>query len=135
LTNRRRILLADDQPEILAEARTLLKDHDIVGAVENGEHLVAAAQRLLPDLIITDISMPRMSGFEAAARIRELGLGAKLIFLTVQSAAGYVRKARTLGADGYVLKTHANEQLLEAVSAVLAGKTYVSPQLKVSSWT
>lgn len=134
MNHRSRILLADDQPEILAEARTLLKDHDIVGAVENGENLVESAQRLLPDLIITDISMPRMSGFAAAARIRELGLGPKLIFLTVQSAAAYVRKARTLGADGYVLKTYANEQLLEAVSAVLTGQTYVSPQLKVSSW-
>ncbi len=132
---RTRILLADDQPNILQEARALLRDHEIVGAVENGETLVEAAQRLRPDLIITDISMPLMNGFEAAAKIRALGLGAKLIFLTVQSAAAYVRKARALGADGYVLKTYAHEQLGEAVSAVLTGKTYVSPQLKVPAWS
>jgi DNA-binding NarL/FixJ family response regulator len=108
----------------------LLKDHEIVGAVENGENLVEAAQRLQPDLIITDISMPLMTGFEAAARLRDLGVEAKVIFLTVQSSAAYVRKARTLGAQGYVLKTYAHEQLGEAVSAVLTGHTYLSPQLK-----
>jgi DNA-binding NarL/FixJ family response regulator len=135
LTQRTRILLADDQPDILCEAKALLAEHEIVGAVENGQILVETATQLKPDLIITDISMPVMTGFEAAAKIRELGLASKLIFLTVQSAAAYVRRARFLGADGYVLKTYATEQLREAVTAVLTGHTYISPQLKANSWT
>jgi DNA-binding NarL/FixJ family response regulator len=135
LTGKTRIVLADDQPGMLLEASALLKDHDIVAAVENGRILVETAQQLRPDIIITDISMPVMTGFEAAARIRELGLSSKLIFLTVQSAPAYLRRARTLGAEGYVLKTYAPEQLHEAVKAVLTGHTYVSPQLNASAWT
>jgi DNA-binding NarL/FixJ family response regulator len=128
--SRKRILLADDHAAMLEEVRALLeRDYEIVGAVPNGESLVEAAQKLKPDLIISDISMPVMTGFEAAARIRALGVQSKLIFLTVQSTAGYVKKARSLGADGYVLKVYSNEQLALAVSEVLKGNRFVSPQL------
>jgi DNA-binding NarL/FixJ family response regulator len=117
------------------EVRALLNgDYEIVGAVQNGKTLVEAAQELNPDLIISDISMPVMTGFEAAAKLRELGLAPKLIFLTVQSGAAYIRKARGLGAEGYVLKVYTHEQLAVAVSAVLSGKSYISPQLKVGEW-
>ena len=127
---RKRILLADDHVEMLDEIRSLLnEDYEIVGAVENGRKLVEAAQALQPDLIVSDISMPVMTGFEAAAKIRALGLPAKIIFLTVQSSAAYVRRARALGADGYVLKVYTNEQLPVAVSSVLMGNSYISPQL------
>ena len=134
MNRKTRILLADDQPGMLEEARALLNEHEIVGAVENGQLLVESANRLRPDIIITDISMPVMNGFEAAARIRGLGLPSKLIFLTVQSGAAYLRRARNLGADGYVLKTYAPEQLHQAVAAVLTGHSYVSPQLNFA-WT
>jgi len=127
---RGRILLADDHVSMLQEVRDLLKrDYDVVATVENGTELLAAAQRLKPDLIISDISMPQMTGFEAAAKIRASGIESKLIFLTVQSSAAYVKKARALGADGYVLKVFVAEQLCPAVAAVLAGKDYFSPQL------
>lgn len=132
---RTRILLADDHVAMLDEVRTLLsEDYEVVGAVENGQSLVERAQALKPDLIVSDISMPLMTGFEAAAKIHELGLSPKLIFLTVQSSAPYVRKARSLGADGYVLKVYVTEQLKPAVSAVLTGNTYVSPELKSGGW-
>jgi len=131
--SRKRILLADDHVQMLEEIRALLdKEYEIVGAVQNGKTLVEAAQELKPDLIVSDISMPVMTGFEAAAKIRELGLASKLIFLTVQSSAAYVRKARALGADGYVLKVYTNEQLPVAISSVLTGKPYISPQLQAS---
>lgn len=131
--SRKRILLADDHVQMLEEVRALLdKEYEIVGAVQNGQTLVEAAQELKPDLIVSDISMPVMTGFEAAARIRALGLDSKLIFLTVQSSAAYVKKARALGADGYVLKVYTNEQLPLAISSVLTGKPYISPQLKAS---
>lgn len=125
-----RILLADDHGEMLAEVRNLLKDdYEIVGAVSDGKQLFEAAQELQPDLIISDISMPGMNGFEAAAKIRASGLATKLIFLTVQSSPAYLRKAKALGADGYVLKVYSNEQLPEAVRHILDGNQYFSPEL------
>lgn len=127
---RKRILLADDHVAITEEIRSLLdEDYEVVAAVENGKKLVEAAQRLQPDLIITDISMPVMTGFEAASRIRALGLSAKLLFLTVQSSPAYLKKARSLGACGYVLKAYSTEQIPVAVATVLAGQSYFSPQL------
>jgi DNA-binding NarL/FixJ family response regulator len=126
-----RILLADDHAEMLEEVRGLLDHHyEIVGAVSDGKQLFEAAQELRPDLIISDISMPVMTGFEAAAKIRSAGLEAKLIFLTVQSSAAYLKKARALGADGYVLKVYSNEQLPQAVRHVLNGEQYFSPELQ-----
>lgn len=127
---RKRILIADDHVAMLEEVRALLdRDYEVIGAVQNGKTLVEAAKELNPDLIISDISMPEMNGFEAAARIRSLGLQPKLIFLTVQASPAYVKKARSLGAAGYVLKVYTHEQLPVAVSKVLTGETYVSPQL------
>jgi DNA-binding NarL/FixJ family response regulator len=132
---RKRILLADDHAAMLEEVENLLKaDYNIIGSVEDGAALVEAGQRLQPDLIISDISMPVMNGFEAAAKLRAAGITAKLIFLTVQSAAPYVKKARALGAHGYVLKAYTTEHLRDAVSAVLAGEPYICPQLPRDVW-
>jgi|SRR5690348_9164616 len=135
MTRRKRILLADDHADILQEVRGLLQqDYEIIGTVENGAALVEEATRLKPDLIISDISMPVMTGFEAAAKIRSLGLQAQIIFLSVHSSAPYLKKARSLGAQGYVLKVYANEQLATAVSAVLQGHTYASPELGTTNF-
>jgi NarL family two-component system response regulator LiaR len=132
---RKRILLADDHAAMLEEVQNLLKaEYNIIGSVEDGAALVEAGQRLKPDLIISDISMPVMNGFEAAAKLRAAGITAKLIFLTVQSAAPYVKKARALGAHGYVLKAYTTEHLRDAVSAVLAGEPYICPQLPQDTW-
>lgn len=129
--DRKRILLADDHAAMLEELRTLLAaDYDVIGAVENGQELVEAAQALKPDLIVSDISMPVMTGFEAAAKIRAARIATKIIFLTVQSSSAYLKKARALGADGYVLKVYTNEQLPAAISSVLSGTPYFSPQLR-----
>jgi len=132
--SRKRILLADDHTEMLEEVRTLLsEEYEVVGTVENGRKLVEAAKALNPDLIVSDISMPEMTGFEAAIKIRQCGLSPKIIFLTVQSSPAYLKKARALGADGYVLKVYTNEQLPLAVASVLTGTPYFSPQLGAGS--
>src|ERR1700739_1699139 len=127
-----------DEPRthsMVDEVRALLdSDYEIIGTAQNGETLVEAARKLNPHLIISDISMPVMTGFEAAAKIKALGLAPKLIFLTVQSASAYVKKARSLGAAGYVLKAYTHEQLRADVAKVLTGDTYVSPQLKSDPW-
>ena len=136
MSPRKRIVLADDHIEMLEEVRTLLSgDFEIVATAENGEQLVQMAKDFKPDLIVSDISMPEMTGFEAAAKIRQMGLLTKIIFLTVQSSSAYVKKARALGASGYVLKVYTTEQLPLAISAVLAGRCYVSPELKTAAWT
>jgi DNA-binding NarL/FixJ family response regulator len=128
--DRKRVLLADDHVAVLEQVGALLaRDHEVVGTAANGQALVEAAQKLLPDVIVTDISMPIMNGFEAAAKLRSLGLTAKVIFLSVQSSPAYIKKARSLGASGYVLKLYAAEQLPEAIAVVLAGGTYISPEL------
>ncbi len=133
-TCRKRILLADDHVAMLEEVRSLLeRDYEIVGSVEDGKRLVEEASRLKPDLIVSDISMPGMNGFEAAAKIKKLGLGSRLIFLTVQSSKAYVKKARALGAEGYVLKAGTADELPVAVADVLAGQSYISPQLRTDA--
>jgi DNA-binding NarL/FixJ family response regulator len=130
---RKRILLADDHPGFLEEVRSLLDaHHEIAGAVADGTALAESALALDPDLIICDISMPGMTGFEAATKVRALGLKSKLIFLTVHSSPAYLKKARSLGVEGYVLKLRAFDQLLSAISRVLDGDTFVSPELEVS---
>jgi len=130
-TDRKRILIADDHVAMLEEVRELLgSSYDIVESVADGSALVEAAQRLQPDLIISDVSMPVMTGFQAAAAIRRLGIACKIIFLTVQSSPAYLKKAHSLGADGYVLKVYTGEQLSTAVSHVLSGQRYISPQLE-----
>lgn len=125
-----RILLADDDAEFLAEIQDLLcSTYDVVGALPNGRALLNAARTIGHDLIISDISMPGMSGLEVASKVNALGLTSGLIFLSVHSSPAYLKRAHSLGAKGYVLKTHAAEQLLEAVSTVLAGESFVSPQI------
>ena len=127
---RKRILLADDHTAMLEKVRALLdRDYDVVGAVQDGNALICAARELNPDVIITDITMPLMSGFAAMSQIRGLGVNSRLIFLTIHSEASYLKEAQRMRADGYVLKAYCYEQLPLAVSKVLIGETYVSPEL------
>jgi DNA-binding NarL/FixJ family response regulator len=130
-----RILLADDHAGIVEQAREILeRDYEIVGIVNDGAALVEAAQRVQPDVIVSDIRMPQMTGFEAAAKLREMKIPAKIVFMTVHSSAPYLKRARALGADGYVLKMHIHEELLPAVNAVVSGESYLSPELPRTAW-
>jgi DNA-binding NarL/FixJ family response regulator len=122
-----RVLLADDHPGLLHTVRNLLKtDADVVGCVDNGESLFDAAVKLHPDVIVTDISMPKLSGIEAANRLRESGCSSKVVFLTVHSDPDIVRAALKTGALGYVLKTSINEDLLHAIQEAISGRVFVS---------
>ena len=128
--NRKRILLADDHREFLVSISKILSEqYEIAGTVRDGAALVSAAQSTRPDLIVSDLSMPVMNGLHAAAKILEAGLSIPIILLTVESSPSYARKALSIGAMGYVLKTYASEQLPIAVAEVLAGRKYVSPQI------
>jgi DNA-binding NarL/FixJ family response regulator len=129
-TTQARVLLADDHPALLAEtSRLLSSDYNVVGAVSNGLELLKAAQGLDPDLILLDISMPGLDGFEAARRLKQAGCRSKLVFLTVWADPDFVREAMELGVDGYVVKSRLATDLMPAVSEVMAGRKYVSPTL------
>jgi DNA-binding NarL/FixJ family response regulator len=123
-----RILLADDHPAIRDLVEALLQPtFDTVGSVPNGETLVEAALRLQPDVIITDISMPILSGIEAARKLKHSGSRAKVIFLTVHSDSDFVRLCLEAGASGYVVKPRMDTDLLPAIREALAGRCFVSP--------
>lgn len=125
---RARVLLADDHVLILEGFRKVLEPHyEVVDSVRDGRSLVEAALRLKPDLIIVDISMPLLSGLEAARQIRKKLPRVKLLFVTVHASPAYLREALTAGASGYVLKSSAREEILGAVEEALAGRIYVTP--------
>ena len=118
---RPRVLLADDDLQMLATTNQLLQaDFDIVDMVSNGHLLVEAAFELRPDVIVTDISMPIISGVEAVRRIRASQPGIKFIFLTMHNGNAYRREAQSVGPAGYVLKSSAREELSQAIHDVLA---------------
>lgn len=125
-----RILLADDHRPFLKMVEGLLEStYEIVGSAPNGQSLVEAAKRLKPDLIVSDISMPILSGIDACKQLRESGCAAEIIFLTVHSDADFVQTCLAAGATGYVLKSRIMSDLLRAVQEVLAGRIFISPPL------
>ncbi len=125
-----RLLIADDDPLVRDMLRrTVEGDSEIVGEASDGQEAVAAAERLRPDLVLLDISMPIMSGFEAARQIRERLPGLPIVFVSQHAETAYVDEAFDAGARGYVLKRALLSELREAVREVLAGRAYRSPLL------
>ena len=116
-----RILLADDDLRVREMANELLQaEFEVVDMVSDGEALVAAAFRLRPDVIVTDISMPAMSGIEAVRQIRSVMPEIKFVFFTMHDANGYRREAQSAGAAGYVLKSSAREELSRTIRDAMA---------------
>lgn len=126
--NRVRVLLADDHEDFLAvEARHLEPEFDVVKAVGDGRALLEEAARLEPDILVLDISMPVLSGLDAARRLQASGCQARIVFLTVHDDPDYVRAALAAGALGYVVKCRLASDLLLAMHEALAGRSFVSP--------
>lgn len=98
----------------------------VICEVWNGSEAIKKAEELKPFLILLDLGLPTLNGFEIARRLRELAPQSKIIFLSQETSADIVEQAIALGAWGYVFKTHAERDLLPAVSAVLSGKRFVS---------
>jgi DNA-binding NarL/FixJ family response regulator len=122
-----RILLADDHPQLLERVTALLRSSfDVVGTVRNGEELIVEAVRLDPDVIVADISMPVLTGIEAAHQLHEAGSRAKFVFLTVHSEAEFVQACRAEGALGYVVKSRMRADLIPAINAAFSGQSYIS---------
>jgi len=125
-----RLLIAEDHRILREGLRALLSSHaeyKIVGEAENGLEAIKKAACLLPDLILIDLSMPKMDGLDAIAEIKNNCPGTKILVLTVHKAEEYVFEALKSGADGYLLKDATHTELKMALENVLAGRPYLSP--------
>lgn len=123
-----RALIADDNKEMRDAVISILeRKFDVVDAVGDGRALVAAAEKLLPDVGIVDISMPIMNGIEAAIEIRKNNPQIKIIFLTVNEDADFVTAAFEAGAVGYVVKRQMATDLMTAIERALTGQIFISP--------
>jgi DNA-binding NarL/FixJ family response regulator len=129
-----RILLADDHALTLSGMRAVLEPHcEIVGSVADGRALVDAALRLRPQAIVMDIGMPLLNGIDAAVQIKKHLPAVKLLFVTMHDSPAYLLSALQAGASGYILKSAASEELLEAIDSALDGHIYVSSRLSKES--
>jgi DNA-binding NarL/FixJ family response regulator len=125
-----RVLLADDHPPLLDRIVALLStEFTVVGAVKDGEEAVTAASLLRPDVLVFDVSMPRLSGLDAAALIRRGGSAVPVVFLTVHSEPEFLQAAWEAGALGYVRKSHMGSDLIPAIRAALLGKRFISASI------
>ena len=125
---RARVLVADDHKILMEGLRGLLNpEFDLVGTAEDGRALLAAAEKLQPDVVILDISMPLLNGIEAARQLKQTQPDIKLVFLTMHPDVAFVREAFRAGASAYVLKRSAASELVRAIREALKGRAYLSP--------
>lgn len=125
-----RTILADDHPVVLAGIKELLEpEFDVVGLASDGEQLLALIEELRPDLVVVDLSMPRLNGFDALKRIRAEHDDTVAVVLSMHRQGSYVKAALEAGAGGYVLKTADPQDLVRALHEALAGHVYISPEI------
>lgn len=125
--DRTRIILADDHADFRACAAGILEpEFELVASVGDGQALIQAADEHDPDLLLVDISMPVVDGFEAVRLLKSAGSRAKVVFVSVHQDQDFVRTAFDLGADGYVLKSRLASDLIPALREALAGRKFVS---------
>ena len=123
-----RVLLADDHRIVIEGLKKLLEpEYDVVGTVEDGRALIAAVEKLQPDVVVADISMPHLNGIEAVRQIRKKDPQIRVVILTMHQDVQYAARAFEAGASGFVLKVSAPSELITAMGEVLKGKTYVTP--------
>ena len=126
------IILADDHLIVAQGIASILQpEHQILAIAKNGLELVELVKQHQPDLVITDISMPDMTGIAAIAALKRINKHLKIICLTMHDEQEYAEGAIAAGAKGYVLKHEASESLIEAVNQVLNGGTYISTSITV----
>lgn len=131
--SRTRVLIADDHAFVLEGLVNLLKDKfEVVGAVTDGRLLVDAASRLRPDVIVTDISMPGLSGIQAFEQLKAAGSEARVIVLTLHTEAELAAKLIRAGVSGFVMKLRASTELVTAIEQALAGQIYMTPGLAMN---
>lgn len=125
-----RIVIAEDQQMLLGALGSLLNledDMEVVGKASNGEEAVALVQKFQPDICITDIEMPGMTGLEAAEVLKETGC--KIIILTTFSRSGYFQRALKAGVSGYLLKDSPSDELANSIRSIMQGRRIYAPEL------
>ena len=133
-----RILLAEDQAMVRGALSALLglePDIEVLGAAADGEDAWRELQRLRPDVLVTDIEMPRLSGLELAQRVQRHELATKVVIVTTFARAGFLRRALDAGVSGYLLKDAPAEDLAEALRKVHRGGRAIDPQLALDAWS
>lgn len=129
--NKKTVILADDHKIVLDGLSSLLSDeYELLATATDGHELVEKALELRPDLIVADISMPRLNGIDALGQIRDKMPEARVIFLTMHPDVSYLTRALEAGARGYVLKHAAADELATALRSALAGERFISPELQ-----
>ena len=133
-----RVLLAEDQAMVRGALSALLNlesDIDVVGTAADGEEAWRALQQLMPDLLVTDIEMPGLTGLELAQRVQRHELACKVVIVTTFARPGFLRRALEAGVGGYLLKDSPAEQLADALRKVHRGGRAIDPQLAVEAWS
>ena len=133
-----RILIAEDPKMVLGALCALLRlepDVEVAGSADNGRDALALCLEKAPDIVLTDIEMPYLTGLELAARLREAKSPAKVIVVTTFGRSGYLRRALEAGVRGYLLKDAPVDALAEAIRTVHAGGRAIAPELALESWS
>jgi two-component system response regulator DesR len=133
-----RVVIAEDQSMVLGALAALLEiEHDIsvVGQAHDGREALKLTLQHKPDLLLTDIEMPEMTGLEVAAELKRQSAAARVIILTTFARAGYLRRAMEAGAAGYLLKDSPAAALADAIRRVHSGLRVIDPELATEAWT
>ncbi|WP_217433150.1 response regulator transcription factor [Rugamonas aquatica] len=132
------VVIAEDQALVLGALAALLKlegDLDVVGRASNGQEALALCRALRPDILLTDIEMPLMTGLELAAALAGESLPTRVMIVTTFARSGYLRRALGAGVRGYLLKDAPAETLAAAIRTVHAGGRAIAPELALESWS
>lgn len=132
INNMIRVLVADDHYLVRQGIRALLENADgieVIGEAENGREAITLVQRLEPDVVVMDISMPDVDGIQATELIHALKVPTQVVILSMYANANLVKQALQKGASGYLMKRSATEELLEAVRKAKLGEIYLSPKI------
>jgi len=132
-----RVVLAEDQGMVLGALAALLEiegDIRVLAQARNGKEALRSVLEHRPDVFITDIEMPEMTGLDVAAELKRRRTGTRVIILTTFARAGYLRRALEAGASGYLLKDMRAEELAEAVRRVHQGLRVIDPELATEAW-
>jgi DNA-binding NarL/FixJ family response regulator len=125
----KRIVIAEDNEIYRSTLIRMLKDFEIVGEAKDGEQVKDVVRSTRPDLLILDLSMPKISGIEVARQLRRHFQSLKILVLTMYESEELLKEALEAGVDGYCLKDEGREKLLEVIDHILAGHSYVSPTI------
>ena len=133
-----RVVIAEDQAMVrgaLAALLTIEGDIEIAGQAQNGREALDLVAQLMPDIVLTDIEMPEVTGLELAAELKRRHLPVRVVILTTFARAGYLRRALDAGVSGYLLKDAPAATLASAIRRIRAGARVIDPELAAEAWT